>query len=302
MENEQSSQQSPEKRAAEEREAQAIYDATSAEIDRKKEEVKKKLRQEQAEKDFRRQNRLAGNQSAATSEIMASFPDRAKTSITQSGSESIPVCSKSSSQAMPELSSDSILQSFNPRKERRDTVDVPRPSSDMTSKPAKRPAPTTSVYGDERRPSVTNLPKIAKRTSVASPQSPERSEGDQLTSVGDERPPRWYKEIPTRNTRGKNESTADTMLRSLRGQIEKCQTAARNGVVQQDVLTQIRDKLHKIIFIEVNGELLKARRMLHNEDGLPQLFDPRYSKGVKWPFDIKADAKELYNKVRYSAT
>ena len=164
---------------------------------------------------------------------------------------------------------------------------------------AKRPAPDTAS-AHEKKPSLSSLPKIQKRTSVASPQSPERSEGhgQELAAVGDERPPRWYKDLPGPKSRAKNESNVDTLLASLRTQIRKCKTPGfgQDKVIQSKAFTEIRNKLHTIIFCEVTGPLLKLHRMLHNEDGLPQMFDPQYNGGVVWPFDIRADAKELYNK------
>lgn len=36
--------------------------------------------------------------------------------------------------------------------------------------------------------------------------------------------------------------------------------------------------------------------MLSNTDGLPQMFDPEQTGGVDWPYDIRADAEEIYNK------
>ena len=46
----------------------------------------------------------------------------------------------------------------------------------------------------------------------------------------------------------------------------------------------------------MNDKLLRKTRMLDNNDGLPQLSDNVFSGGVDWPWYIKADAEELYNK------
>ena len=159
--------------------------------------------------------------------------------------------------------------------------------------PAKRPA-KANAFADGLRPNPSSLPQIQKRTSVASPQSPDRSEGQQLPSVGNERPPKWYNETAVPTSRGRNEANVDTLLSSLRTQIEKCQSGDRT--TREKAFTEIRDKLHKIVFCEVTGPLLKRHRMLHNDGRLAQLFDSRYTKGVNWPFDIRADARELYNK------
>ena len=179
----------------------------------------------------------------------------------------------------------------------KDPTSATRSSAGPPHPPTKRPA-QEPVLANDRRLSLPSLGKIPKRTSVASPQSPDRVEGQELTLVGDERPPKWYKDTPVPTSRGRNDSNVDILLASLRERIKKCKHPrfAKDPSVQEAAFMDIRDKLHKIIFCEVKAPLLKLYRMLHNEDGLPQIFDARYSGGVSWPFDIQADAKELYNK------
>jgi len=58
----------------------------------------------------------------------------------------------------------------------------------------------------------------------------------------------------------------------------------------------ITEGLHKLAFLPVTDKMLRNARMLSNDDGLPQLFDNAFSGGVDWPWYIKADAEELYNK------
>ena len=48
--------------------------------------------------------------------------------------------------------------------------------------------------------------------------------------------------------------------------------------------------------MKVSGALLRSCRALHDEDGLPQLFDASFMGSIKVPWDIRADAEELYNK------
>ena len=171
--------------------------------------------------------------------------------------------------------------------------------SSAISLSAKRPS-TVKAYANERRSSISGLPKIPKRTSVASPQSPDRSAaGDKRSPDDTERPPKWYRDTPNPTTRRRGDSRADTLLQSLRTQIAKCRKPGfGTDPARQKIFREIRDKLHKIVFLEVTEFVLKANRMLHDEDGLPQLFDTNFSGGVVWPFDIRADAEEVYNKVR----
>lgn len=60
--------------------------------------------------------------------------------------------------------------------------------------------------------------------------------------------------------------------------------------------TSIADAIHKAKFHQVDRKILRQRRLLHNDSGLPQLFAQEFSGGVDYPFYIKADAEELYNK------
>ena len=166
--------------------------------------------------------------------------------------------------------------------------------------PTKRPA-TATAANETRHQSLSalsSLPKIQKRSSVASPQSPDRADGVPLKSVGNERPPKWYKDTPFSNARNKNDGNVDALLSSLRTHILKPKTLSAPQDIEElkRVFEQIRNKIHIIVFQQVNPQLLKRHRMLHNEDGLPQIFDSRHTNGVNWPWDIRADAEELYNK------
>lgn len=109
-----------------------------------------------------------------------------------------------------------------------------------------------------------------------------------------------YKETtrPKIQTRDKDKSEVDTLLSSLKGQIDKCKKPGfgRDKNLHSIVFGTILQKLQSLPFKEVSAQLLKSHFMLDNESGLPQLFDKRYSGGVNYPWYIKADAEELYNK------
>jgi hypothetical protein len=174
---------------------------------------------------------------------------------------------------------------------------APMISAKAPAPPSKRPA-AEAASRDEHRISLSALPKIQKRTSVASPQSPDRAEVEKLPSDGERHPPRWYGETQVSLVRNKNDAGIDTLLSSLRSQVSKSRNLKAPHQIQelQKVFTEVRHKLHAIIFQEVNPQVLKRNRMLHTHNGLSQIFDERYSNGVKWPFDIEADAEEVYAK------
>ncbi|TKA77733.1 hypothetical protein B0A55_04177 [Friedmanniomyces simplex] len=178
-------------------------------------------------------------------------------------------------------------------------------SSVPTSAAAKRPTP--SAFADERR----SAPKTSKRAS--SPQSPDgsashkgpfskkasthKAERESPTRVMiEERPPPWYKKLNPTPRRNPDEASASALLVRLKDDVKKCKSAKGPGAQAQQLFGNIRDELHTLAFERVSGQLLRNNRMLHNKDGLPQIFDEEHSDGVAFPWDIKADAEEIYNK------
>ena len=148
----------------------------------------------------------------------------------------------------------------------------------------KRPS-VSEADANGRSMDFGSLPKIQKKVSVASPQSPSgggASDDGGIVAGSEERPPKWYKIMSMPNNRNPNDSGVSILL-------ERLKAAIGRGVV--DV---VRDMLHELPFQKVGKDVLKRNRMLDNERGLPQLFDSKYMQGRTWPYDIKADAKELY--------
>ncbi|KAK1060292.1 hypothetical protein LTR33_012954 [Friedmanniomyces endolithicus] len=172
-----------------------------------------------------------------------------------------------------------------------------------TSVSAKRPMPNTSTT--EQNSTL----KTPKRAALASPQSPDGSTPSsglvskktgksELSSAAratiEERPPAWYNKLKPGSRRNPDEANASTLLGRLRSDVKKCRGAT--GAQMEQLLATIRDELHILAFTKVSGQLLRENRMLHNEDGLPQIFDGKFSNGVTFPWDVMADAEELYNK------
>lgn len=88
------------------------------------------------------------------------------------------------------------------------------------------------------------------------------------------------------------------LLGALSNEISNCNRSLEVGDRQRALKSfdNLRDRLHKVIFEEVNPALLKLHKLLHNDVGLRSVFDPQFNSQLNWPFDIKADAEELYNK------
>ncbi|KAF2170153.1 hypothetical protein M409DRAFT_51907 [Zasmidium cellare ATCC 36951] len=174
-----------------------------------------------------------------------------------------------------------------PTQARRDTASLPVPSRkgsvEENVQSPKRTAPD-SGFSDDRRP-------IKKKASIStsSPATPKSPDGPSELR----QPPEWYRKLKVTGIRDKQDAEADPLLNGLKNQIRKAQDQ-RSGL--QAVFNEARDRLHKIAFTQVTKQGLRNTRILDNENGLPQIFDGKYDRGVSWPFDIKADAEELYNK------
>lgn len=174
-------------------------------------------------------------------------------------------------------------------------------TSNATAPSSSKKRPSTNAFSNERRPSLSNLPKIPKRTSLASPQSP-NGEHDETAGAGErERPPAWYK--ATQSGKRLNDalsSNADVLLASLNDKIKKRSElgseTSKNKFVLEKLFTEVREKLHTAMFVQVNRQVLANNRMLSNGLGLSAIFAHDSGSDVDWPFDIKADAEELYNK------
>lgn len=162
--------------------------------------------------------------------------------------------------------------------------------------PAKRAAASDEASSEaERQRDLARRP-IPKRPKasiddLASPQS--------VDSDNEGRPPKWYKNLTRDNKRSRNQSSGvDVLLQRLKAHIEKAQKVAKTGrkAELEAIFNEVRERLHVLVFEKVDGQILRNTKMLDNESGLPQIFDKAYAAGVQWPYDIKADAEELYNK------
>lgn len=161
-------------------------------------------------------------------------------------------------------------------------------SSASESLPERKKRPAESALHDNRRASGS---KHARRSSsAASPQSPKIEEA--RPTGANRQPPAWYKALSKPNgSRGRDDNASETSLLRLKDAIKKTKMP-KSAPLYNDIL----DGLHRLTFLGVNGKLIRKTRMLDNNDGLPQLFDKEFSGGINWPWYIKADAEELYNK------
>jgi hypothetical protein len=154
---------------------------------------------------------------------------------------------------------------------------------------AKRPSETDH---DDQRPSA------AKKAREPSASSSSGSPALQTRGTrADREPPAWYKQLPKpKGDRARNQSDAEIAILRLKTSINRVKAAQNSSLALAKEVDEIVERLHALIFLRVDGKLLRQTRMLDNKDGLPQLFDSAFTNGVDWPWYLKADAEELYNK------
>ncbi|GIZ42375.1 hypothetical protein CKM354_000564900 [Cercospora kikuchii] len=158
------------------------------------------------------------------------------------------------------------------------------------------PAPDSHVSGgrDFQGIHIKKRPR-AEMTSATSPISPPAT-----SSEADLRPPEWYAKLSASTKRGTGTSNADTLLQRVKDQITKLKKAGPNTNNVRE-MNELREMLHEAPFLAMGAagaQLVRNKRMLHNDDGLPQLFDDRHAGSMAghWPWDVMSDAKELYHK------
>ncbi|KAM0694380.1 hypothetical protein Q7P36_004735 [Cladosporium allicinum] len=159
--------------------------------------------------------------------------------------------------------------------------------SGKSSHPPKRPAEADQNDG---RPSTAKKARESSSASL-SPALPTRRTG------ANREPPAWYKQLPKpKGDRARNQSDAEVAILRLKTSINRVKLAQNSALALVKEVDEIAERLHTLIFLPVDGKLLRQTRMLDNNDGLPPLFDSAFTNNIDWPFYLKADAEELYNK------
>lgn len=179
-------------------------------------------------------------------------------------------------------------QSRSAKLPRLDTSKAPNGRKDSVNasglQSAKRKT-SAEGFGDDRHQNKKKASVSASSSSAPSPLS-----SGELSENKQREPPGWYSKMKFESRGGRDKMGVDQLLNALKDKVKRAQKG------DTSVFQEIRDRLHKIFFVEVNKQMLRNTKMLDNESGLPQLFDKNFAKSVDWPYDIKADAEELYNK------
>ncbi|KAJ9668388.1 hypothetical protein H2201_001436 [Coniosporium apollinis] len=171
------------------------------------------------------------------------------------------------------------------------------PTEDFTS-----PTPSSSVASPEPSSppatTVLGLPKIRKRSKTtqdpsATSASPEPAAPSYAGWQIERDPPAWY------NSFTRSQLSSPTIDRDILVKLQRLKDLIRDFKElkgnENALLIQIRQELHEAeVRYKVTDLLVRKARLLFPDDGLPVLFFSEFVTLVPW--DIRADAEELYNK------
>lgn len=165
----------------------------------------------------------------------------------------------------------------------------------------KRIEPASGFVHSGRRvlsgPHMPKRPRPSIDSITSPPTSPATAGGNDIES--ELQPPEWYQKMSLVTKRSTNTSNADALLDRLKDQITVIKKIGPSANAEE--FNKLRESLHEAPFLAMGAagpQLLRNKRLLHNNDGLPQLFDDSYAGSMKghWPWDIKSDAKEMYHR------
>ena len=181
----------------------------------------------------------------------------------------------------------------------------------VTRKRFRAENPQRSTAASPRSVSSTELPisaaslagiqnqKKPRLSANALPNAPSSKDATLPPSAGTpQSPPEWYTSINldrAKPKRGDRETVA--RLRNIGLLVDQAKAEAiTKARIRPGLFDKIRNELHCLEFIDVTEYSVRKAQLLDNDKGLPQFFDTTYSSGVKYPWDIRADAQEVYNK------
>jgi hypothetical protein len=112
--------------------------------------------------------------------------------------------------------------------------------------------------------------------------------------------PEWYQKLrgsTTRKYAPGDRQKLDRLGRIL-GLIKEAKRPEiiRNKQASAKTFDEISEVLHELEFLKVKSSFIAQKRLLDDDRGLPQIFTPEYSGGVRFPLYIQDDAKLLWTR------
>jgi len=117
--------------------------------------------------------------------------------------------------------------------------------------------------------------------------------------------PAWYLKIRYMNLDMRKlgrripseQNQALVALNSMKTCLDRCEKGGTTAELT-NLFEELRDKVHKAeILLKVNCFIVRKTKMLDENIGLPRIFASKSNK-VEFPWDLKADAYQLYNRWR----
>ena len=169
----------------------------------------------------------------------------------------------------------------------------PQPTSTMSAKYIKLSEPMPLRPGRKPRSDGNE-----RRTNASASASAKASPNVQSSSPVEGQPPEWYTKIgegPQMTLVRRKSANVLTALSRFKDAIKECEKSPRYSD-PAPLFQTLREQLHNLEFLAVDKFILRAARLLDNRIGLPKIFNPKYSEGVVYPWDVRADAEQLHSR------
>ena len=168
-----------------------------------------------------------------------------------------------------------------------------QPTSTMSAKHIKLSEPMPLRPGRKPRSDGNE-----RRTNAGASASAKASPNAQSSSPVEGQPPEWYTKIgegPQMTLVRRKSANVLTALSRFKDAIKECEKSPRYSD-PAPLFQTLREQLHNLEFLAVDKFILRAARLLDNRIGLPKIFNPKYSEGVVYPWDVRADAEQLHSR------
>ncbi|KAF2680981.1 hypothetical protein K458DRAFT_310172 [Lentithecium fluviatile CBS 122367] len=151
------------------------------------------------------------------------------------------------------------------------------------------------------------MPKTSRKSSAKPSGEPSNSPFVPEVKESEHTPldlPDWYKNIKNTSQAMKqlskrpssDQTQALIALQSMKGCMDRCEKEGVTPAQLAKLFEELRDHVHKAeILLKVDRLVVRKAKMLEEATGLPRIFA---AKRVDFPWDLKADAFQLYNRWR----
>ncbi|KAF2454745.1 PUA-like domain-containing protein [Lineolata rhizophorae] len=152
-----------------------------------------------------------------------------------------------------------------------------RNDADTTASASRAKAQRSNHVEAAKPPVLSSLPSFRRSTAPKASNVPLNRPAESQES-----PPQWYCKLKFQGLKFRPATV---------NYFKQLQEALKAPKVD---FNHVRSLVHKFKFTEATAKEIRGARMLHNDGGLKRLISP--APGIHVPWDIRADAEELYHK------